>query len=50
MGGALPGVPQTSGGGEGWLLQGVFRVLTEDWSTVFGTLCVLLWLLHLLVL
>lgn len=44
MGGALPGVPQTSG----WL--GALRVLPEDWSTVFGTLGVLLWLLHLMVL
>lgn len=52
MGGALPGrrllcVPQTSEGGGGWLL-GVVRVVTED--AVFGTLCVLLWLLYLMVL
>lgn len=55
VGGALPGkrvpcVPQTSDGREGWLLLGVSRLFPEDWDAVFGTLCVLLWLLYLVVL
>lgn len=49
VGGALPGVPQTSDGGEGWLL-GVLGVVSEDQHATFWTLCVLLWLLCLTVL
>lgn len=33
-----------------WLVAEVFDIISEDWQTWFGTLCVLLWLLYLIVL
>lgn len=56
MGGALacqrvPEMPEDGGGGGGGvLLAEVFHEVTADWHSFFGTLCVLLWLLYLVVL
>lgn len=33
-----------------WLVAEVFDIISEDWQTWFGTLCVVLWLLYLIVL
>ncbi|KAM6955110.1 uncharacterized protein PEZ65_000046 [Lycodopsis pacificus] len=33
-----------------WLLAQVFDIITVDWHTWFGTLCVLLWLIYLILL
>ncbi|XP_028291406.1 coiled-coil domain-containing protein 141 isoform X2 [Gouania willdenowi] len=35
---------------EKWLVLDVLEVISEDWRTWFGTLCVLLWLLYLVLL
>ncbi|KAM3607774.1 uncharacterized protein V6R79_013751 [Siganus canaliculatus] len=40
----------SSGGGDKWLLAEVFDIISADWQTWFGTLCVLLWLLYLIIL
>lgn len=39
-----------SGSGDTWLVAEVFDIISADWQTWFGTLCVLLWLLYLIVL
>ncbi len=48
------GVPQAAGNScsssDKWLLAEVFDIISADWQTWFGTLCVLLWLLYLIVL
>lgn len=36
--------------GDRWLVAEVFDIINSDWQTWFGTLCVLLWLLYLIVL
>ncbi|MEQ2292621.1 hypothetical protein AMECASPLE_024919, partial [Ameca splendens] len=36
--------------GDNWLVLEAFDIIMEDWSTWFGTLCVLLWLLWLILL
>ncbi|KAM6946040.1 coiled-coil domain-containing protein 141 [Aplochiton taeniatus] len=36
--------------GNSWLLQDICSIISVDWHTWFGTLCVLLWLLYLLLL
>ncbi|KAK5610716.1 hypothetical protein CRENBAI_001053 [Crenichthys baileyi] len=36
--------------GDNWLVLEAFDIIMEDWSTWFGTLCVLLWLLCLILL
>lgn len=33
-----------------WLVAEVFDIISEDWQSWFGTLCVLLWLLYLVLL
>lgn len=33
-----------------WLVTEVFNIITADWHTWFGTLCVFLWLLYLILL
>lgn len=33
-----------------WLVDEVFDIISVDWWTWFGTLCLLLWLLYLIVL
>lgn len=47
-------VQQAAGNGcsssDKWLLAEVFDILSVDWQNWFGTLCVLLWLLYLIVL
>lgn len=35
--------------GDKWLMAEVFEIISVDWQTWFGTLCVLLWLLYLIV-
>lgn len=40
----------SSTGGDKWLVAEVFDIISADWQTWFGTLCVLLWLLYLIVL
>ncbi|XP_041663032.1 uncharacterized protein ccdc141 [Cheilinus undulatus] len=39
-----------SSGGERWLVTEVLNIISVDWLTWFGTLCVLLWLLYLILL
>ncbi|XP_035532529.1 uncharacterized protein ccdc141 [Morone saxatilis] len=41
---------EDNGGGDKWLVAEVFDIISADWQTWFGTLCVLLWLLYLIVL
>nr|XP_046259696.1 uncharacterized protein ccdc141 [Scatophagus argus] len=36
--------------GDKWLVAEVFDIITVDWQNWFGTLCVLLWLLYLILL
>lgn len=36
--------------GDKWLVAEVCDIISADWQTWFGTLCVLLWLLYLIVL
>ncbi|KAM9346895.1 uncharacterized protein ccdc141 [Symphorus nematophorus] len=36
--------------GDKWLVAEVFDIISVDWQTWFGTLCVLLWLIYLIVL
>ncbi|XP_074484104.1 uncharacterized protein LOC141763567 [Sebastes fasciatus] len=38
------------GSGDEWLVAEVFDIISVDWQTWFGTLCVLLWLLYLVLL
>ncbi|KAM4561414.1 uncharacterized protein ccdc141 [Fundulus diaphanus] len=40
----------SSGVGDKWLVLEALDVIMEDWNTWFGTLCVLLWLLYLILL
>lgn len=39
----------SSSGGDKWLVAEVFDIISVDWQTWFGTLCVLLWLLYLII-
>ncbi|XP_044072101.1 coiled-coil domain-containing protein 141 isoform X2 [Siniperca chuatsi] len=40
----------SSSSSDKWLVAEVFDIISVDWQTWFGTLCVLLWLLYLIVL
>ncbi|XP_071328802.1 coiled-coil domain-containing protein 141 isoform X2 [Trachinotus anak] len=40
----------SSSSSDKWLMAEVFDIISADWQTWFGTLCVLLWLLYLIVL
>ncbi|XP_074551406.1 uncharacterized protein ccdc141 [Halichoeres trimaculatus] len=39
-----------SSSGDEWLVTEVFNIISVDWHSWFGTLCVLLWLLYLILL
>lgn len=39
-----------SSSGDKWLVAEVFDIISVDWQTWFGTLCVLLWLICLILL
>uniref|UniRef100_A0A3Q3BGX8 Coiled-coil domain containing 141 n=1 Tax=Kryptolebias marmoratus TaxID=37003 RepID=A0A3Q3BGX8_KRYMA len=41
---------ENSPDGDQWLGIEVFDIISEDWNTWFGTLCVLLWLIYLILL
>ncbi|KAM6978464.1 uncharacterized protein ccdc141 [Tautogolabrus adspersus] len=41
---------ENSSSGDKWLVTDVFEIMSVDWHTCFGTLCVLLWLLYLILL
>lgn len=47
---ARPVAANSCSSGDKWLVAEVFDIITVDWQTWFGTLCVLLWLLYLIVL
>ncbi|KAM4731730.1 uncharacterized protein ccdc141 isoform 2-T4 [Anableps anableps] len=40
----------SSSGADKWLVLEAFDIIMEDWNTWFGTLCVLLWLLYVILL